>query len=219
MDCCERNPQDIAIRLSDPSRTSLNPEPETTTTIREYEGLVERFTTSIREYEPSGQTPEEATTSRPVMGGTTITPYVPSSGTSLGTTIAPFLPTDTSTGPGASTTLNLETSTTPSPACLGDDSCCSPDSQCGEGEGDCDTDNDCFGDLLCVPQGCDRTSFPSFDSTDDCCLPVRIITATGLPMTTSAASTTTTTTTVASTTSTTTTTTTMIPSTTTTTEA
>merc|ERR1711962_1814445 len=97
------------------------------------------LTTSIREYEPSGQTPEEATTSRPVMGGTTITPYVPSSGTSSGTTIAPFLPTDTSTGSGVSTTLDLEASTTPSPACLGDDSCCSPDSQCGEGEGDCDS--------------------------------------------------------------------------------
>ena len=99
------------------------------------------------------QTPEEATTSRPVMGGTTITPYVPSSGTSFGTTITPFLPTDTTTGPDASTTLDLETSTTQSPLCLGDDSCCSPDSQCGEGEGDCDTDNDCFDDLVCVPQG------------------------------------------------------------------
>merc|ERR1712013_696605 len=95
MDCCKRNPlQDIVQRPFDPIRPPLRPEPETTTTIREYEGLVERFTTSIREYEPSGQTPEEPTTSRPVMGGTTITPYVPSSGTSLGTTIAPFLPTE-----------------------------------------------------------------------------------------------------------------------------
>merc|ERR1719376_1177632 len=64
--------------------------------------------------------------------------------------------------------------TTPMPtavsACLGGDSCCSPTSPCGEGQGDCDTNNDCLGELVCVNDGCDRTTFPSFDSTDDCCL-------------------------------------------------
>ena len=27
--------------------------------------------------------------------------------------------------------------------------CCNPVSQCGLGEGDCDTDDDCYGDLIC----------------------------------------------------------------------
>ena len=27
--------------------------------------------------------------------------------------------------------------------------CCNPTTKCGEGEGDCDTDDDCVGDLIC----------------------------------------------------------------------
>ena len=27
--------------------------------------------------------------------------------------------------------------------------CCNPTTQCGVGEGDCDTDDDCLGDLIC----------------------------------------------------------------------
>merc|ERR1719234_1382048 len=75
--------------------------------------------------------------------------------------------------PGTDSTTISPTSTTtvvPLP-CLGGDSCCSPTSQCGEGQGDCDRDTDCLGDLICVEEGCDRIArFSSFDPTDDCCL-------------------------------------------------
>ena len=33
--------------------------------------------------------------------------------------------------------------------CDGDLDCCHPESPCRENEGDCDTDADCFGELLC----------------------------------------------------------------------
>ena len=39
------------------------------------------------------------------------------------------------------------------PRCNGypttDWNCCNPISQCGKGEGDCDSDDDCAGDLIC----------------------------------------------------------------------
>ena len=40
--------------------------------------------------------------------------------------------------------------------------------QCIEGEGDCDSDADCKGDLVCGVDNCDRNN-PGFDATDDCC--------------------------------------------------
>merc|ERR1711939_214497 len=54
--------------------------------------------------------------------------------------------------------------------CDGGDTCCTYDFPCGDGEGDCDTDDDCIGDLRCGTDNCDRGRFP-FDSTDDCCYP------------------------------------------------
>ena len=51
-------------------------------------------------------------------------------------------------------------------ACTGGDSCCTSSNQCGENEGDCDSDADCKGDLKC---GIDNCNGASFDGTDDCC--------------------------------------------------
>merc|ERR1712055_1101663 len=53
--------------------------------------------------------------------------------------------------------------------CLGGDSCCTAANPCGLGEGDCDRDDQCSGNLTCGIDNCDRKSMPSFDSTDDCC--------------------------------------------------
>merc|ERR1719187_2602352 len=50
--------------------------------------------------------------------------------------------------------------------CLGGDSCCTPSYPCGEGEGDCDSNSDCTGDLQCGSNNCYDSGF---DSTDDCC--------------------------------------------------
>ena len=52
--------------------------------------------------------------------------------------------------------------------CNGGNSCCSPLNPCVDGEGDCDNDNDCEGNLVCGVDNCDRAN-PAFDSTDDCC--------------------------------------------------
>ena len=54
----------------------------------------------------------------------------------------------------------------------GGGSCCSGFNQCREGEGDCDRDSDCFGDLKCgqgngLDNNCD-SSF-GFPSSHDCC--------------------------------------------------
>jgi len=51
--------------------------------------------------------------------------------------------------------------------CYGDDSCCDsrPDG-CPEGEGDCDMDSHCAGELVCGEDNCNGSGF---DSTDDCC--------------------------------------------------
>jgi len=53
--------------------------------------------------------------------------------------------------------------------CHGGDSCCSADRPCHVGQGDCDTHDQCSGDLTCGIDNCDRKSFPGFDATDDCC--------------------------------------------------
>ena len=44
--------------------------------------------------------------------------------------------------------------------------CCSPESPCGIGEGDCDAEYDCAGALVCGSNNC-PSDFPS--STYDCC--------------------------------------------------
>jgi len=54
--------------------------------------------------------------------------------------------------------------------CCGGDSCCR-NGVCNWGEGDCDSNKDCAGELVCGKDNC-RTmkgDRPSFDSTDDCC--------------------------------------------------
>ena len=53
------------------------------------------------------------------------------------------------------------------PGCYGDDSCCQPYNQCSIGQGDCDTDEDCKGNLVCGNNNCDGKGF---DNTDDCCI-------------------------------------------------
>ena len=51
------------------------------------------------------------------------------------------------------------------PPCDGEDSCCSNgvDGHCREGEGDCDADAECEGELVCGTDNC-----PCGDG-DDCC--------------------------------------------------
>ena len=57
--------------------------------------------------------------------------------------------------------------------CCGDDDCCTADNQCIVGEGDCDNNADCLGDLVCGADNCgiynggDRGG--DYDGTDDCC--------------------------------------------------
>merc|ERR1712168_253060 len=57
----------------------------------------------------------------------------------------------------------------PEGACIGGDNCCSNSSPCRAGEGDCDNDDDCEGDLKCGKDNCNRAAYSSFDATDDCC--------------------------------------------------
>jgi hypothetical protein len=50
--------------------------------------------------------------------------------------------------------------------------CCTSSNQCGEGEGDCDRDTDCFGNLMCgerngFDNNCDTSL--GFPSDFDCC--------------------------------------------------
>ena len=46
-------------------------------------------------------------------------------------------------------------------------SCCTSTNQCGIGEGDCDTDSHCSGNLKCGTDNCDTTL--GFSPTYDCC--------------------------------------------------
>ena len=53
--------------------------------------------------------------------------------------------------------------------CAGQDSCCSKQHLCGEGEGDCDSDSDCKSGLKCGKQNCAKKSGGFWDANDDCC--------------------------------------------------
>ena len=52
--------------------------------------------------------------------------------------------------------------------CDGGDSCCTADRPFGFGEGNCDKDADCKGDLKCGKDNCEQFS-GTFQPTDDCC--------------------------------------------------
>merc|ERR1719430_430066 len=54
--------------------------------------------------------------------------------------------------------------------CSGGDDCCTPQDPCGNNDGDCDTDDDCAGLLVCGNNNCPQDLFVSlFDVDDDCC--------------------------------------------------
>ena len=46
--------------------------------------------------------------------------------------------------------------------------CCSTSKQCSEGQGDCDKDSECLGNLVCGRRNCDDSKFPDYDKTDCC---------------------------------------------------
>ena len=50
--------------------------------------------------------------------------------------------------------------------CNGNDTCCTSNNQCDIGEGDCDKDLDCIGNLFC---GKDNCVGDTFEEDDDCC--------------------------------------------------
>ena len=51
--------------------------------------------------------------------------------------------------------------------CNGGNSCCTPENQCGVGQGDCDSNTDCNPSLVCGKDNCVGSGF---DATDDCCM-------------------------------------------------
>ena len=54
------------------------------------------------------------------------------------------------------------------PGLPGTGSCCQPDNTCGEGEGDCDKNEDCDGDLICGTNNCRKWN-PAAPAAHDCC--------------------------------------------------
>ena len=50
-----------------------------------------------------------------------------------------------------------------------DSGCCTSKFQCYEGEGDCDSDSECAGDLLCGKDNCVNFNSAWPDSAFDCC--------------------------------------------------
>ena len=54
------------------------------------------------------------------------------------------------------------------PGLPGTGSCCQPDNTCREGEGDCDKNEDCDGDLICGTNNCRKWN-PAAPATHDCC--------------------------------------------------
>lgn len=68
--------------------------------------------------------------------------------------------------------------------CQGDNDCCTEDNQCGLGEGDCDSNADCLGELICGTENCAEVykllnsqnpdsmaqiDVTKFSGSDDCC--------------------------------------------------
>ena len=45
--------------------------------------------------------------------------------------------------------------------------CCGTSNPCDEGQGDCDKDSECSGNLICGKNNCDHSKFPS--NKTDCC--------------------------------------------------
>ena len=56
-----------------------------------------------------------------------------------------------------------------STGCAGGDTCCTPENKCGQDQGDCDTDADCKGELICGTDNCSKKTGFAWDDTDDCC--------------------------------------------------
>ena len=51
-----------------------------------------------------------------------------------------------------------------------DNSCCTPDKPCGAGKGDCDSDDDCIGSLVCGTDNCGEGYDATIGIADaDCC--------------------------------------------------
>ena len=68
------------------------------------------------------------------------------------------------------TTIRSTTTKIPGTGChngTGGGSCCSSSNQCLEGEGDCDDNVDCKGNLICGDNNCNQTL--GFGSEFDCC--------------------------------------------------
>ena len=53
--------------------------------------------------------------------------------------------------------------------CVGQGGCCSRNSPCKAGEGDCDHDLECGVGLVCGTNNCKTGTFPLFSDQDDCC--------------------------------------------------
>ena len=66
----------------------------------------------------------------------------------------------------------VETGVPQSNKCTGGDSCCTVENPCGEWEGDCDSDDECSGNLFCSRTcGASVASLGGdWDIGDDCCL-------------------------------------------------
>ena len=48
--------------------------------------------------------------------------------------------------------------------------CCTPNTPCDDGDGDCDTDADCKDGLMCGTNNCKiKTGLYDWDDADDCC--------------------------------------------------
>ena len=57
--------------------------------------------------------------------------------------------------------------------CNGNDSCCTHSIPCNEGEGDCDSDLDCKGGLICGHNNCNPSDNPQeggSQDVNDCCM-------------------------------------------------
>ena len=58
----------------------------------------------------------------------------------------------------------------PALRCRGkDNSCCTSETPCGFGDGDCDSDDQCAGDMVCGDNNCPKNGF-EWNGGDDCCV-------------------------------------------------